>query len=65
MGLLLYVLRNRYREAKHIDRLDLQKAIECHGFSFAVLVIREDAKTYKPRKEIFLMALKTMSLTPS
>ena len=49
----------------NIDREDIEKAIKHHEFSFDMLVTSEDAKSYKPRKEIFQMALEKMKLSPS
>ena len=49
----------------NIDRKDLQEAINYHDLSFAMLVTSEDAKSYKPRNEIFQMALENMGLFPS
>ena len=49
----------------NIDRKDLHEAISCHGLSFDAIVTSEDAKSYKPRCEIFQMALDVMGLASS
>ena len=49
----------------NIDRKDIQKAILHHDFSFPMLVTSEDAKSYKPRTEMFFMALESMGLSPA
>ncbi len=41
----------------NIDRADVLAAIEYHGLKPAGVFTSEDAKSYKPRKEIFEMAL--------
>lgn len=46
----------------NIDRADVIAAIEYHGLKPAGVFTSEDAKSYKPRKEIFEMALATTGL---
>ena len=41
----------------NIDREDILKAIEYHGLNPAGVFTSEDAKSYKPRKELFELAL--------
>ena len=48
----------------NIDRNDIQEAFRYHGLSFDMLITSEDAKAYKPRSEIFQLALAKMSLSP-
>ena len=40
------------------------QAIRYHGMHFDHIVTSEDAKSYKPRTEIFHMALEQMRLSP-
>ena len=42
---------------RHIDTDDIRKAIEYHGLKPAGVFTSEDAKSYKPRKELFELAL--------
>lgn len=49
----------------NIDRNDIQEAIHYHKLSFAGLVTSEDARSYKPREEIFRLALENMGLSSS
>lgn len=51
-----YVLSN-------IDRDDVLKAIDFHGLKPAGVFTSEDAKAYKPRKELFELALSTTGLS--
>lgn len=46
----------------NIDRDDILKAIEFHGLKPAGVFTSEDAKSYKPRKELFEMALTNTGL---
>ncbi len=46
----------------NIDNSDIQKAIEYHQLSPAGVFTYEDAKAYKPRKELFELALKSTGL---
>ena len=46
----LYIVSN-------IDTDDIRKAIEYHGLKPAGVFTSEDAKSYKPRKELFELAL--------
>ena len=48
----------------NIDRDDILKAIEFHGLQTAGVFTSEDAKSYKPRKELFEMALAGTGLKP-
>ena len=48
----------------NIDRSDILQAIHFHGLHFEHLVTSEDAASYKPRSEIFHMALEKMQLAP-
>lgn len=49
----------------NIDRADILKAIEYHGLEPAGVFTSEDAKSYKPRKELFHLALKQTGLRPN
>lgn len=51
----IYVVSN-------IDREDILAAIEYHGLKPAAVFTSEDAKSYKPRKELFELALNTTRL---
>lgn len=46
----------------NIDRDDVQQAIEYHGLKPADVFTSEDARSYKPRKELFEFALKSTGL---
>ncbi len=48
----------------NIDRSDILKAIGFHNLECQNIVTSEDACSYKPRPEIFEMALRIMSLKP-
>lgn len=48
----------------NIDRDDILKAIEFHGLKPAGVFTSEDARSYKPRKELFELALKSTGLSP-
>ncbi len=48
----------------NIDREDILAAIEHHGLQPAAVFTSEDAKSYKPRKELFELALKSTGLKP-
>lgn len=54
----IYVVSN-------IDRDDVIKAIAYHGLKPAGVFTSEDARSYKPRAEIFEMALKKVNLQPN
>lgn len=54
----IYVVSN-------IDRDDVLKAIAYHGLKPAGIFTSEDARSYKPRAEIFEMALKEVGLQPN
>ena len=47
----------------NIDRADVLQAIEYHGLKPAEVFTSEDAKSYKPRKELFEYALKCTGLS--
>ena len=47
----------------NIDREDVLSAIEFHGLKPAGVFTSEDAKSYKPRKELFEFALKSTGLS--
>ena len=46
----------------NIDTTDILKAIEYHGLKPAGVFTSEDARSYKPRKELFELALKRTGL---
>ena len=46
----------------NIDTIDVLKAIDFHQLSPSGIFTSEDAKAYKPRKEIFELALKSTGL---
>ena len=52
----IYVVSN-------IDRDDVLKAIEYHGLKPNGIFTSEDAKSYKPRKELFQFALNSTGLS--
>lgn len=52
---LIYVVSN-------IDRADIMAAIEYHELKPAGVFTSEDARSYKPRKELFELALKSTGL---
>ncbi len=52
----IYVVSN-------IDRDDVLQAIDYHGLNPAGVFTSEDAKSYKPRKELFELALKSTGLS--
>ncbi len=47
----------------NIDRADVLQAIEFHGLRPTGVFTSEDAKSYKPRKELFEFALKSTGLS--
>ena len=53
----IYIISN-------IDTNDILQAIEFHGLNPAGIFTSEDAKSYKPRKELFEYALKATGLKP-
>jgi len=53
----IYVVSN-------IDRADALEAIEYHGLHPAGVFTSEDARSYKPRKELFELALRETGLNP-
>ena len=53
----IYVVSN-------IDRADVLEAIGYHGLHPAGVFTSEDAKSYKPRKELFELALRETGLNP-
>ena len=48
----------------NIERADVLKAIEYHELEPTGVFTSEDAKSYKPRKELFELALKNTGLSP-
>jgi len=48
----------------NIDTADIKAAIEFHGLKPDGVFTSEDAKSYKPRKELFELALKSTGLRP-
>lgn len=46
----------------NIDRSDLEAAIRYHGLSFDHVLTSEDVRSYKPRPELFLQALKVLGV---
>jgi len=48
----------------NIDRNDILQAINFHHMNFDGIVTSEDAKSYKPRAEIFQLAMEKMKLPP-
>ncbi len=48
----------------NIDRDDILQAVQHHGLTPTGIITSEDAKAYKPRKEIFEFALKIAGLSP-
>ena len=48
----------------NIDTDDINRAIEYHNLKPAKVFTSEDARAYKPRKELFELALKKTGLTP-
>ncbi len=46
----------------NIDRLDVCRAVDYHGFTPAGIFTSEDARAYKPRSEIFLLVLESTGL---
>ena len=47
----------------NLDRDDILKAIEYHGLKPDGVFTSEDAKSYKPRKELFELALNSTGLS--
>ena len=48
----------------NIDTVDINRAIEYHNLKPAGIFTSEDARAYKPRKELFELALKKTGLAP-
>jgi HAD superfamily hydrolase (TIGR01493 family) len=48
----------------NIDISDILQAVAYHGLNPAGVFTSEDAKSYKPRKELFELALKSTGLAP-
>lgn len=48
----------------NIDTKDILEAVEFHGLKPSAIFTSEDAKSYKPRKELFEYALKATGLNP-
>ncbi|MBW7474732.1 HAD family hydrolase [Paenibacillus oenotherae] len=53
----LYILSN-------IDTPDLIEAAACHGIAVTDIITSEDVRSYKPRPELFLEALRRYGLLP-
>lgn len=49
----------------NIDRSDIESAIQYNRLSFAHVITSEDARSYKPRTELFEMALGQLGLEPN
>lgn len=49
----------------NIDRDDIRSALEYHGLKPAGVFTSEDARSYKPREEIFQLALQSTGLSGS
>lgn len=47
----------------NIDRNDILQAVQYHGLIPAGIITSEDAKAYKPRKEMFEFALKSAGVS--
>jgi 2-haloacid dehalogenase/putative hydrolase of the HAD superfamily len=47
----------------NVDRADIESATAAHGLAFAGLVTSEDARSYKPRPEMFERALDALNVT--
>jgi len=47
----------------NIDRKDILKAMDFHGMAFENIITSEEARSYKPRPEIFQTALEKMNLS--
>lgn len=47
----------------NIDRNDILQAVQYHGLTPAGIITSEDAKAYKPRKEMFEFALKSVGVS--
>ncbi|MEJ7838074.1 MAG: HAD family hydrolase [Thermomicrobiales bacterium] len=57
LGLTTIVVSN-------VDRVDVEAAIQFHRFSFDDLITSDDARAYKPRPEMFRLALDLVSAEP-
>ncbi len=49
----------------NIDRVDIEAAMDLHKLETQFLVTSDNARAYKPRREMFDIALKAMKLSPS
>lgn len=49
----------------NIDTLDIQKALEFHSLKPVGIYTSEDARSYKPHKEVFELALNKAGVTPN
>lgn len=58
INLPIYIVSN-------IDRGDIELALEWHSISVEDVITSEDARSYKPRKEIFLLALERAEVDTS
>lgn len=54
----LYIVSN-------VDRDDIMRAVEYHNFKSAGIITSEDARSYKPRTEIYNLALSKVGLNSS
>ncbi len=57
-SLPIYIVSN-------IDSADIEKAVKYHKLTPTKIFTSEDAKSYKPRKELFELALKETGLSPN
>jgi 2-haloacid dehalogenase len=51
--------------ASNVDREDISSAIAHHGLAIDAVVTSEDARSYKPRPELFHLALDAIRLGPA
>jgi 2-haloalkanoic acid dehalogenase type II len=58
LNIPIYILSN-------IDRSDLDKALAYHDINVEDIITSEDVKSYKPRPEMFKVALSKFKLNPS
>ena len=49
----------------NIDRADIESAINHHNLKFDIVITSQDAKSYKPREEIFRLALEKTKIPQS
>lgn len=48
----------------NIDRADLEQAMDHHGIAVDLVITSEDARSYKPRPELFVRALEILGVGP-